>query len=150
MNQEKFRVIGLALPKKTTNENNQSMTDCGSLCEQFSKNNYGEKIPGRLDDSVLAIYHQYDGDHTKPFSYFIGCKVNDSAQEPQDMRSLTVPSGNYQKFTARGKMPDCIADAWKKIWESGLDRAYVSDYEVYDKRSHDWNDAEVDIYISIR
>ena len=42
---KEFRLIGLSLKTKTTNENGQSAIDCGSLWQQFEKGNYAEKIP---------------------------------------------------------------------------------------------------------
>ena len=75
---DEFKLIGLALPEKTTNEAGQSSIDCGNLWLKFEQEKYFEKIPGKLDDEVIAVYHEYEGDHTKPFSYFIGCKVRQS------------------------------------------------------------------------
>jgi predicted transcriptional regulator YdeE len=45
-------------------------------------------------------------------------------------------------------MPDCVANAWKEIWQSKLSRAYEKDFEIYDEKSQDWNNAEVSIFIS--
>ena len=117
---------------------------------QFEKENYAVKIPGKVSGEILAVYHDYEGDYTQPFSYFIGCKVNGDAEVPPGMDSLIIPKGNYQKIIARGKMPDCIANAWKEIWASHISRAYKADFEVYDERSKDWNNAEVDIYVSLK
>lgn len=146
---EEFKLIGLALKTKTTNENGQSGIECGSLWQKFETGNYADKIPGKLSDEIFAVYHDYEGDHTKPFSYFIGCKVNTAAEVPPDMDSIIIPGGQYQKIIAKGIMPNCITDGWKKVWSSVVPRAYQMDFEVYDQRSKDWNDAEVDIYISI-
>jgi hypothetical protein len=41
-----------------------------------------------LSDEVLAVYHRYEGDYTKPFSYFIGCKVKTGSEVPQGLNSL--------------------------------------------------------------
>ena len=146
---EEFQLIGLALPGKTTNENGQSGIDCGSLWQKFENGNYAEKIPGKSGDEIYAVYHEYEGDHTRPFSYFIGCKVGAGMQTPEGMDSLTIPSGRYQKIVSSGQMPDCLVNSWKGIWSSGIRRAYQADFEVYDERSRDWNNAEVDIFISI-
>jgi predicted transcriptional regulator YdeE len=40
-----FRLVGLKLENKTTNENNQSSTDCGNLWQQFERENIFERIP---------------------------------------------------------------------------------------------------------
>lgn len=146
---ETITLMGLKLPSKTTNENNQSMEDCGELWARFEKEEIFLKIPNRLSDEVLAVYYDYEGDHTEPFSYFIGCKVEEGTELPDDLNSLTIAAGKYQKVTAKGQMPDCIANKWREIWDSDIPRAYNTDFEVYDKRSQDWNDAEVDIYLSV-
>ena len=146
---DEFKLIGLALPEKTTNEAGQSSIDCGNLWLKFEQEKYFEKIPGKLDDEVIAVYHEYEGDHTKPFSYFIGCKVSDDTNVPTKMESITVPKGVYKKFIAIGKMPDCIINVWRDIWDSDIRRAYHTDFEVYDKESKDGNNARVEIFISI-
>ena len=146
---EEIYLAGISLPFKTTNENGQSVTDCGSLWQKFEKEDCVSQIPGKLDGSVYAVYHEYEGDHTKPFSYFIGCRVEPAITLPDGMVTLRIPAGNYKKITARGKMPDCIAGAWKEIWNSSLQRKFTTDFEVYDERSKDWQDAEVDIYLSV-
>jgi predicted transcriptional regulator YdeE len=147
---EEIKLIGLALGKKTTNEMGQSSIDCGNLWQRFEKENYANKIPGKLSDEILAVYHQYEGDHTHPFSYFIGCKVKADTKIPEGMDSLIVPKAIYQKINSSGKMPDCVADTWKQIWNSNIPRAYQTDFEVYDERSKDWSNAEVEIFISIK
>lgn len=147
---DSFRLMGLALNKKTTNENGQSMIDCGNLWQKFEKEKYVEKIPGRLGDEIVAVYYDYEGDHTKPFSFFIGCKVRFEIEIPDDLDSLIIPNGMYEKFTARGKMPDCVVDTWKEIWNADLHRDYGADFEIYGERSRDWNNAEVDVFISVK
>ena len=59
-----------------------------------------------------------------------------------------IPAQSYTKFIAQGKMPDCIANSWKDIWDSKIERAYQFDFEIYDERSKDWNNAIVDIFVS--
>ena len=145
---ETFKLIGLQLGKKTTNENGQSSTDCGTLWQKFETENLVEKIPNLLGNEIYAVYFNYEGDHTKPFSYFIGCKVAIDAAVPNGMDSLLVPAGNYSQLTAKGKMPDCITNSWKDIWSSKIDRSYNYDFERYDERSKDWSNAEVDIFVS--
>lgn len=147
---DEFRLIGLALKSKTTNENGQSAIDCGNLWTQFMTGNYPEAIPGRISTDIYAVYHSYEKDYTKPFSYFIGCKVNPDTKLPDGMDSLDIPDGNYEMFTAKGEMPDCVGKAWNEIWNSDTNRAYGSDFEVYSEKSKAWNNAEVDIFISVK
>jgi predicted transcriptional regulator YdeE len=143
-----FKLVGLGLSKKTTNEGGQSSVDCGNLWQKFEKENYAERMPGRLSNEIYAVYYNYEGDYTKPFSYFIGCKVSNDAEVPQGMDSLLIPSQQYIKVISKGKMPDCIVNSWKDIWHSEINRAYKYDFEVYNERSKDWNNAAIDIFIS--
>jgi predicted transcriptional regulator YdeE len=145
-----IKLIGLALKTKTTNVNEQSGIDCGNLWQEFEKGKYAEMIPNKLTDEVFAVYHQYEGDHTKPFSYFIGCKVKEDTEVPAGLDSLTIAKGTYQKIEAKGIMPDCVINTWKEIWVSDIPRSYKMDFEVYDERSRDWSNAEVDLYLSVQ
>ena len=143
-----IKLIGLKLHNKTTNEGGQSSIDCGNLWQKFERENFAERIPDKLSDEIYAVYFDYEGDHTKPFSYFIGCKVKSNTDPPQGMDNLTIPAGSFTKVIAKGKMPDCVANSWKDIWSSITDRAYKYDFEIYDERSEDWSNAEVEIFVS--
>jgi predicted transcriptional regulator YdeE len=143
-----FKLIGLRLNDKTTNDSGQSGVDCGNLWQKFETENFAERIPNKLSNAIYAVYFDYEGDHTKPFSYFIGCKVENDTDTPHDMSSLLIPAGSFTKLIAKGKMPDCVVNCWKDIWHSNIERAYRYDFEVYDDRSKDWNNAEVDIFVS--
>jgi predicted transcriptional regulator YdeE len=142
-------LIGLSLKTKTVNANGQSAIDCGNLWQEFEQNNCAASISNKLSDEIYGVYYQYEGDHTKPFSYFVGCKVKEGTEAPRGLKKLSIPGGTYYKVIAKGKMPDCIANAWKEIWDSNINRSYQVDFEVYDERTRDWNNAEVDIYLSI-
>lgn len=144
-----FKLVGLQLNKKTTNEDGQSRLDCGNLWQKFEAENYAERIPSKLRDAIYAVYFGYDGDYTKPFSYFIGCKVEIGTEVPPDMVSLNLPEQDYIKVLAKGKMPDCISNCWRDIWKSKIDRAYKYDFEIYEERCKVWNDAEVEILVSV-
>ena len=143
-----FKLIGLKLDHKTTNEGGQSSIDCGNLWQKFEKENFADRIPDKLSDEIYAVYFDYEGDYTKPYSYFIGCKVKIDAGTPQGMDSLIIPTGSFTKVIAKGKMPDCVANSWKDIWSSKTERAYKYDFEIYDERSKDWSNAEVEIFVS--
>ena len=149
INIPEFKLIGLKLIDKTTNEDGQSSIDCGNLWQKFVQENFAQKIPSKLNDEIYAVYFDYEGDYTKPFSYFIGCKVKLDTEAPNGMDSLTIPFGNYLKLTAKGEIPDCITGVWKEIWNSEINREYKYDFEIYNERSKDWSNAEVDIFISV-
>lgn len=144
-----FKLIGLRLENKTTNEGGQSGVDCGGLWQKFTQGGFAERIPGVLSNEIYAVYFDYEGDFTKPFAYFIGCKVSIDTEAPQGMDSLLIPSDRYTKIIAKGQMPDCVTNAWIEIWSSSINRKYNYDFEVYDERSKDWSNAEIDLFISM-
>ena len=145
-----IRLFGLKLKTKTWNQSGQSAIDCGLLWQQFEKENLQEKIPGKLDDERYSVYFEYEGDHTQPYSYFIGCPVESGIEKPEFLDEIFIPEGIYKKHEAKGVMPDCIAQVWREIWSSDLNRAYTFDYEKYDERSADWNNAEADVYVALK
>ena len=122
---EAIHLVGIALKKKTINANGQSSIDCGSLWLEFENRNMAGHIPNRVGDEVYAVYYDYDGDHTKPFSYFIGCRVENNTQRPEGLDELFIPEATYQRLETKGKMPDCVAEAWRQIWLSDSDRPYI-------------------------
>ncbi|MCO5239207.1 MAG: GyrI-like domain-containing protein [Chitinophagaceae bacterium] len=147
---EQIQLIGLALQTKTTNAGGQAAIDCGNLWQAFINGNYADQVPGKLSNDIFAVYHAYEGDHTHPYSFFIGCKVHPGTPVPSGLNSLVIPAARYQKISAKGKMPDCVANAWSMIWQSAIHRAYQFDFEVYGEGSNDWNNAEVDIFIGVK
>lgn len=147
---DEIKLIGLSLAHKTTNINGQSSIDCKNLWQQFENLKYAEIIAEKLSDEIFGVYYGYEGDNTKPFNYFIGCKVKSFSNLPQGLQSFTIPGGLYHKIIVKGKMPDCMFEAWKNVWATLIKRTYLVDFEVYDERSKNWNNAEVDVYISIK
>ncbi len=143
-----FKLIGLQLDKKTTKEGEQANNDCGYLWQKFEKENFVELIPDKLGDEIYAVYFNYEGNDFKYFSYFIGCKVEINTEAPQGMDSLLIPTENYMKITVKGKMTECIIDAWKVIVNSKIKRTFKYDFEVYDERSKDWNNSEMEIFVA--
>ena len=143
-----FHLIGLKLDHRTTNKNLKAAVDCGMLWQQFESEKWFNRIPGKLDNQIYAVYYDYVGDHTDPFSFLIGCKVAADEKVPEGMSALHIPSNSYVKYLAKGKMPDCIGEAWAKIWKSASNRLYQFDFEIYGSDSWDWNNASVEIYVS--
>lgn len=148
MKKPAIKLVGISLGKKTTNQKNQSAVDCGMLWEKFQNEKIAERIHQKKGDAVFAVYYNYEGDYTQPYSYFIRQEVSENAIVMEGLQSIKIPAGEYQKITAKGEMPNCVADAWRNIWkQDDYPRAYKADFEVYDQRSADWQKAEVDIFI---
>lgn len=146
---EEFRLIGIKLSRKTKNENGQSGKDCGELWQYFETNKIAELIPNKISNAIYAVYHDYENDESGLFSYFIGCEVDESTEVPENLDEIIIPRQNYHIETAKGEMPDCIADTWRRIWNSEIKRKFGFDFEIYDERSENWRNAEIDIFLSV-
>jgi predicted transcriptional regulator YdeE len=142
-------LLGLSLGRTTSNAEGQSAIDCGNLWHKFKTEDYQDRILGKTSEQIFAVYHDYESNSSGQFRYFIGCQVSDDAQIQDGLELLVIPRGTYERFVAKGRMPDSISEAWKVIWSSEIKRTYQADFEVYDERSKDWNDAEVDVFVSI-
>lgn len=70
--------------------------------------------------------------------------------------AITIPAQSYAKFTSKpGIMPGVCIDMWQNIWkmeseELGGKRAYLADFEVYDKRAFDPSKTVLDIYLGVK
>lgn len=56
----------------------------------------------KVGKEIYSIYYDYEGDYTKPFSYFIGCIVKTDASVPGGMSAMTISGGTYTKLLAKG------------------------------------------------
>lgn len=149
-NIKNFKIIGIAT--KTTNENGKASEDLGKLWEQFYTKNIPSQIVDIKSDEIYAIYTDYESDYKGQYTCIIGMKVNSLDKVPTDLIGREFRSGKYQKFIAKGQMPNAIMETWKEIWskDKELNRKYTADFEVYGKNSQNGENSEVDIYIAMQ
>ncbi|HMR86517.1 MAG TPA: GyrI-like domain-containing protein [Saprospiraceae bacterium] len=150
MNQQikTFHVIGISV--RTTNEKGQSAQDIPALWNRFMTEGIIDKIPNKVSDTLYCIYTDYEKDHTRPYTTILGCMVSNLDEIPSGMTGKTFEKQTYMKRVAKGNlMHGIVYEAWTKIWNSDLNRAYAEDFEVYDERTQNPENAEVDIFISI-
>jgi predicted transcriptional regulator YdeE len=147
---EEFYVIGLSV--RTTVENGKVIDDVSQLWNHFLLNNIRDQIPNKVDDTIYRIYADYESDHTKPFTAIIGCRVNNLDNVPGGFSSKTIEGGKYMLMTAKGKPADGIVLLeWMKIWNARkIPRAYKADFEVYDEKAADPEQAEINIFVSLK
>ncbi len=143
-----FLLIGIAV--RTTNENNKANDDIAQLWQRFLGESILEKIPHKVDHTVYSLYTEYEGDHTKPYTAIIGCKVSSLANIPEHMLGKSFGGGLYHKSTTRGDISKgLIVKHWTQIWNMDLDRAYTADFELFGEKAQDPANAEVEFYISL-
>jgi len=143
-----FKIIGISV--RTTNKNNQAQQDLEKLWGQFFAENFATKIPNQISNEILAIYTDYKSNFTEDYTTIIGIPVSTLDEIPEGLIGREFQPENFQKFTARGVMPNSVLDTWIDIWQRDkeLNRKYTYDYEVYGENAQNGENSEVDIYIA--
>jgi predicted transcriptional regulator YdeE len=80
---------------------------------------------------------------------FLILSVAAGTELPGGLDKLVIPAGKCEKIIVYGKMPDCIANAWKELWKADIPLSYKADFDVYDERGKDWSNATIDLYLSV-
>jgi len=146
---EGFDIIGI---KTRTANDGSAGKDLPELWGRFLNSDLKDKIPNKIDECIYFLYSNYEGDHTQPYDAIIGCKVSSLERVPEGMITHSVAPSKAAKFVAKGSLikGEAIISKWFEIWESGADRSFTTDFEVYDDRSKDIQNAEVDIFVSLK
>jgi predicted transcriptional regulator YdeE len=146
---EPFNIIGISI--RTTNENGHASKEIAKLWGKFMSESILEKIPSKVDNQIYSLYTDYQGDHTKPYTAILGCKVENLDNIPNGMVGKSFSGGTYTKTTAKGDlMQGLVVNQWSKIFEMELDRTYDADFEIFGEKAQNPSDAEVDFYVGIR
>ncbi|OPB89382.1 GyrI-like domain-containing protein [Elizabethkingia occulta] len=144
-----FYVIGIAV--RTTNENQQAAQDIPVLWHKFMTEGIMDQIPNKIDHAIYCIYTDYEKDYTKPYTTILGCKVDNLDNIPEGMVGKIIKSSDYSKQTIKGNLAEGIVyNEWLKIWNMDLDRSYRADFEIYDEKAQNPENAEVDIFIAVK
>ncbi len=142
-----FKIIGISI--ETANA--RSSIDLMKLWGRFYAENISGKISNKISEEIYGIYTDYESDYKGKYTCIIGQKVDSLDQIPNGLIGREFKEGKYLKFTAKGQMPNAIVETWNEIWtkDKKLNRKYSADFEVYDKKSQNGVNAEVDIYIAV-
>ncbi len=145
-----FKVIGIST--RTTNKDNQAQQDLGKLWGQFYTENIIDKIPNKIGNEVLAIYTDYKSDYTEEYTTLIGVRVSTLEELPIGLTGREFAAENFEKFTAKGVMPNAVVNTWMEIWanDKALNRKYNYDFEVYTDKSQLGENSEVEIFVSTK
>lgn len=141
---EKF-FIGLEL--RTSNE--ECSLTMPAHKDRFFKENIVSKIPNKINGNILALYTDYEGDFTKPYSWILGCEVSSLDQLPKGLVGKAISESKYAVFTTQGEFPKGLIAVWQDIWKSDLPRLYTSDFEVYRADFDPKRNPQVKVYIAI-
>jgi len=154
--QPEFPVIGIQV--RTSNA--KEITGGGVIPKQwdkFFKDGIADKIPNKVDSNIYAVYTGYASDRDGEYDFIIGMKVSRLSDVPPGMVAKKVPSGRFAVITsAKGPVAQVVPQAWQRVYslednkQLGGARAYKADFEVYDQRSQNPQDSEVDLYVGLK
>jgi predicted transcriptional regulator YdeE len=153
--QEAFFVVGLST--RTNNANQAGGKNViGDIWHSFLSQNLAAKIPNKIGVDLFAVYTDYESDHTGDYTYLLGMPVSSIEQIPTGLTIKSVPGGIYSVVTSnKGSVMQVVPEVWQRIWsmppaELGGPRAFRADYEIYDQRASDPDDAQIDVYVGLR
>jgi predicted transcriptional regulator YdeE len=151
-----FSVIGI----QARTSNADEMTGDGAIPKQwakFFKEGIADKIPNKVDSTIYAVYTDYVSDRNGEYDFIIGMKVSSVSDVPPGMVVKKVPRGKYAVVTSeKGPVAHVVPQAWQRVWslednkQLGGARAYKADFEVYDQRSQNPQDSQVDLYVGLK
>jgi predicted transcriptional regulator YdeE len=150
-----FYIVGIAA--RTSNAKEMSGNGkIGDVWQTFLEPSLVAKIPNKIGVDPVAIYTEYETDHTGHYTYLLGLPVSSTESLPANLTVKHVPQGRYAVFTSdRGNIVQVVQDVWQRIWslspeELGGTRAFQTDFEIYDQRAADPENAQIDVYIGLR
>jgi len=130
--------------------------EIGKLWGRFMQQNLAAQIPNRIGQTLIVVYSDYASDEKGEYNYLLGAPVTTVDGLPAGLSFRRIPAGQFAVFTtAQGPVAQVLEATWKQIWMStpsqlGGQRAFVADYEIYDQRSSDPNNAQVEVHVGLR
>jgi len=145
---EALTLVGIAV--RTTNQNEKAMKDIPQLWKQFMTENIAAKIPNKVDNTMYALYTDYEGDYMQPYTMLLGYQVENLDNLDEGLTVKMIPAANYAKFVAKGDLTkEAVYDAWVNIWNTDLKRSYTHDLEIYGEKAVDPTNVEAEILIAL-
>ena len=149
-----FTVIGIA----ARTDNAKESTPDGIIPKQWQKffsEGMLAQVQAKTGPILYAIYSDYASDHNGEYTYLVGASVKEGTPATAGMVVKRVPPGQYAVFTTEvGAFAKVVPAAWQRIFkledEGKLQRAYKTDFEVYDQRAQNPQNAQIDIYVGIK
>jgi predicted transcriptional regulator YdeE len=142
-----FLVIGIAV--RTTNQGGQMEKDIRELWDRFVKEDILSKIPDKESSDIYNVYVDYDNEASGHYTTIIGARVSSLEKVPESFIGKTIPASRYQVFVSKGKLPGSVQKTWEDIWNSGIQRKWVADFDKYGPASRHPKKPEVETYLSI-
>ncbi|MGL5868427.1 GyrI-like domain-containing protein [Clostridium chrysemydis] len=127
----------------TSNDDPNMGKIIGGLWEKLYQGGINETIKNKANEYAIGLYSDYADN-----KYLVTAGNEVCKAENEGLTIKKIPAGKYAKFSIEGHMEKVVAEAWNEIWQMDLDRSYEADFEEY--LNSDFNNAKIDIYISLK
>ena len=145
---EALSIVGISA--RTSNAKGKAEIDIPKLWHEFMSNQPIKSIPNKVNDTMYALYTDYESDHNGEYTIILGYQVSSLDNIPEEYTVKFVAESNYQKFTAKGDLTkDAVINTWMEIWNTDLNRTYTTDIEVYGEKAMNPADGEADIFVAV-
>jgi predicted transcriptional regulator YdeE len=147
---QKGLMLVMGIECSTSNAPDAAPQDIPRHWAKFVEEGIMDQIPNKSSNEVIALYCDYEGDYTEPYSFVLGCPVNSADEIPEGMVVKIIPESTYAVFKATGDYPQSLITTWGQIWQStDLKRTYTGDFEVYGEKFYAQTPQEVDVWVAI-
>ena len=149
-----FYVVGITA--RTNNAQEMSGNGkIGDIWQTFLQPSLVAKIPNKIGVDPIAVYTDYETDHTGHYTYLLGLPASPVEALPANLTVKYIPAGRYAVFSSdRGPLRQVVPEIWQRIWsmspeELGGMRSFKTDFEIYDQRAADPENAQIDVYVGL-
>lgn len=109
--------------------------DIPAFWQRFASEGWPQRLQEvAIDTDLYAVYHDYHGDHSGPYSMTIGVLMKADGRPPEGARCVRVPHGDVVVFQAEGQAAAAIWGTWAHIngpWQDRGHRRYLADMERF-------------------
>lgn len=152
-----IQLIGVQVRTNNQAESHPATAKIGSTLQRYMQDQIAHLILKRKSPGkTFCVYTDYESDMKGDYTYFIGEEVEEFEPIPEGLAPCVIPAQTYTRFTTEaGIFPAVVIKAWQEIWrmsehDLGGARGYQADFEVYDERAQNPQEAVLDIYIGLK
>lgn len=152
---EELTISGISARTTNARELAGSGVISGLWDRYFSENIAEQLASDSLSKDIYGVYAEYENGAMGEYTSLVGHRMaKKSAMTSSNITTVTLPAAQYAVFTSRrGPLSEVVIEAWQFIWawsmNSELRRTFTGDFEHYDERASNPNDAIVEIYIAV-
>ncbi|WP_133140299.1 GyrI-like domain-containing protein [Legionella genomosp. 1] len=122
-----FIVKGFSVRTNNQDEMNPKSAKLPALWQRF----FASELANTT--SIFGVYSDYESNEDGLYTVTAG--VSQEANT-DNLNTVTVLSGSYLVFEAKGPMPATVINVWKSIWEffaanHQFQRKFATDFELY-------------------